>query len=98
MCLSCERPIAEEILDYLAAHPNAQDTLEGIVEWWLLEQQIKCGAASVREAVAKLVADGLLIGRQSEGLPASYRLNTLKSKKGSRPSSKGRRRRSRRSE
>jgi len=29
-----------EILAYLADHPDAQDTLAGIFEWWLLERKI----------------------------------------------------------
>ena len=75
MCLSCDQPIAEEILGYLVARPNAQDTLEGIVEWWLLEQKIAVQTARVKEALAGLIADGLIIeGRagESRGL---YKLN-----------------------
>lgn len=75
MCLSCEPPIAEEILGYLVARPEAQDTLEGIVEWWLLEQKIAVQTARVRDALAALVADGLIIERQAGGSRSLYSLN-----------------------
>lgn len=55
--------MAESILSYLAAHPDAQDTLEGIVEWWLLEERIKEGTALVRGALLALVAEGLVVER-----------------------------------
>jgi hypothetical protein len=75
MCLSCEQPIAEEILSYFAAHPDAQDTLEGIVEWWLLEQKIAVQAARVKEALSGLVAEGLIIERRAGGSRSLYKLN-----------------------
>jgi ribosomal protein L19E len=76
MCLSCDQPIAEEILGYLVARPNAQDTLEGIVEWWLLEQKIDVQTARVKETLAGLIADGLIIEGQAGGESRSfYKLN-----------------------
>lgn len=90
MCLSCEPPIAEEILDYFATHPDAQDTLEGIVEWWLLEQRIKWSRAYVQEALDELVARGLLAERKSEGQPPCYRLKAGGPKKNSGRARKGR--------
>jgi hypothetical protein len=75
MCLSSEQPIAEEILGYFAARPDAQDTLEGIVEWWLLEQKISVQSARVREALAGLVAQGLIIEKQATESRRLYKLN-----------------------
>jgi hypothetical protein len=75
MCLSCEQPIAEEILGYLVARPNAQDTLEGIVEWWLLEQKIADQTARVKETLAGLVADGFIIEGQAGESRSLYKLN-----------------------
>jgi hypothetical protein len=75
MCLSCEQPIAEEILGYFASRPDAQDTLEGIVEWWLLEQKISVQSARVKEALAGLVAEGLIIERQAGESRSLYKLN-----------------------
>ncbi len=55
--------LAAEILAYLSQHPDARDTLEGIAQWWLLEQQIKRTLADVKETVAALVADRLIVSR-----------------------------------
>jgi hypothetical protein len=59
--------IAREVLAYLAEHPKAQDTLEGIIEWWLLEREIKRQTTLVKEALGDLVATGLLIECRSTG-------------------------------
>ncbi|HEX3559739.1 MAG TPA: hypothetical protein VHU19_11080 [Pyrinomonadaceae bacterium] len=75
MCLSCEPPIADEILGYLAVHPDAQDTLEGIVEWWLLEQKINVQTNRVRETLEGLVAEGLIVERLDTESRSLYRLN-----------------------
>jgi hypothetical protein len=75
MCLSCESPVAEEILGYLAAHPDAQDTLDGIIEWWLLEQKITVEAARVKDALARLVAERLIIKSSARGSRSLYKLN-----------------------
>jgi len=51
---------APEILDYLASHPEAQDTLDGILHWWLLETSIRKWAPRIAETVAQLVEQGFL--------------------------------------
>jgi predicted transcriptional regulator len=58
--------IAHEILAYLFAHPDAKDTLEGVMEWWLLEQKIKDGITLVKEALEELVEKGLVIEQKAE--------------------------------
>ena len=67
--------IARDILAYLMGHPGAQDTLEGIAEWWLLEQRIKRQMAVVREALADLVAENLVLKRQGKDSRTHYRIN-----------------------
>ena len=54
--MKSESPIERQIVDYLAANPAAQDTLRGIVEWWLLKQEIAQTTAEVEAALAELVA------------------------------------------
>lgn len=67
--------IIHEILAYLSDHPYAQDTLEGITEWWLLEQSIKHQVSKVRAALSELVERGLVIERRRQSVPISYCIN-----------------------
>jgi hypothetical protein len=66
--------IQREILAHLAAHPNSEDTLEGIADWWLLERTIERGLREVEGALDRLVTDGLLVRRDGAGVPSRYRL------------------------
>ena len=72
--------IGNEILAYLADHPNAQDTLEGIVEWWLLEREIKFQTARVKEALSELVAKELILEKMGSDSQRHYRINQAKYK------------------
>ena len=67
--------IARDILAYLAEHPAAQDTLEGIAEWWLMEQRIKTQVALVKETMADLVRRKLVLERQGKDSRIHYRIN-----------------------
>jgi hypothetical protein len=70
--------IAREILAYLAEHTDAQDTLEGIVEWWLLDQAIISWTKNVKEALEELVAERLVIERKARDGRIHYRVNRRK--------------------
>lgn len=72
------RPVADEILAYLIKHPQAQDTLEGITEWWLLEQRIRSAVAEVDGALRGLVANDLMVARQCADGRTYYGLNQTK--------------------
>ena len=67
--------VARDILAYLIGHPGAQDTLEGIVEWWLWEQRIRHQMAIVQEALSDLVAENLVLKRQGKDSRTHYRIN-----------------------
>ncbi|MBS1789175.1 MAG: hypothetical protein JST85_15730 [Acidobacteria bacterium] len=70
--------IPREILHYLTNHPGTQDTLEGIVEWCLLEQAIQHWTEKVKEALAELVAQGFVIETRGADGRARYRINQKK--------------------
>ena len=74
--LSCpDAPsIASEVLAYLQVHPDAQDSIEGIMQWWLLERNISFQLKLLREALAGLVKDGSVIEVSSQS-ESFYRLN-----------------------
>ncbi len=65
----------QHILEYLLEHPSAGDTLEGIVDWWLLEQRIRFETLTVAQAVAQLVNDGLITAQQGPDSRIIYRAN-----------------------
>lgn len=46
---------AEMITNYLKAHPNAADTIDGIVSWWLTRQQYAESRDIVEKALELLV-------------------------------------------
>jgi Fe2+ or Zn2+ uptake regulation protein len=51
---------ADEILAYLTAHPQAADSLEGIVSWWLPRQRFEQARARIQETLDQLVERGLV--------------------------------------
>ena len=52
--------LSDEILRYLRAHPQAADTVDGIVEWWLPRQRHNDAVNRVQHALDELVARGLV--------------------------------------
>ena len=67
-----------EILKYLDRYPQAEDTLEGIVEWWLLDQRIHQATIEARTALEDLVRQQLVLRRQGRDGRILYRLNAGK--------------------
>ena len=72
-CSSEKDAVAGEILSYLGKHPQASDTLEGIVEWWLLQQKIEYQTKVVRDALAELVERGFLVKEVMKDARIHYR-------------------------
>jgi hypothetical protein len=70
-----ETDIARDVLAYLSEHPLAQDTLEGVVEWWLLQQHVQRWTPRVEAVLAKLVSEGLLLERKDQDERSHYQLN-----------------------
>lgn len=73
--MTIENEIARDILAFLVDNPDAQDTLEGIIQWWLLEQQIKYQTKLVKEAIEELVEKGLVLKNETLNSHIHYRLN-----------------------
>jgi hypothetical protein len=66
---------APEILDYLARHPEAQDTLDGILHWWVLDSCVKRWAPKIAKTVAKLVKESFLEERRSSDGKIFYHIS-----------------------
>lgn len=68
------RSPAREILDYLARQPGAQDTIEGILRWWVLDACIRNWAPKIAKAIAQLVERGFLQEKRSPDGKVFYRV------------------------
>jgi hypothetical protein len=67
--------IERSVLAYLHQHPQAADTLRGIVHWWLPQQRYESGCQRIELVLSELVARGVL---RRDPLPhgdALYALN-----------------------
>lgn len=53
--------IATVIRRYLANHPNASDSLEGVQHWWLGEGAVEAPGPSVQQALDRLVKKGTVL-------------------------------------
>ncbi len=56
-------------------NPDAQDTFEGIVDWWVLQQDIKRNVTLIRKTVDGLIHQGFLLERQGNGRTKYYQVN-----------------------
>lgn len=70
--------IGNKISTCLVDHPKAQDTLEGIVEWWPMERAIKFQEVQVKKALAELVAKGLVIEQKGNNSKIHCRVNQIR--------------------
>ena len=67
--------IAREILDYLSRQPDAEDTLEGIMQYRLPAGATNKQTTLVKEVVADLVTQGLIEKVKKEDL-TRYRVKS----------------------
>lgn len=75
MCNASKAHIARRLLKYLAERQDAEDTLDGIVEWWLVKQRLIEQRAAVRDALDGLVREGMLVSRDGPDARTFYSLN-----------------------
>ena len=68
-------PLTDEVLAYLLRYPQAEDTVEGIAEWWLPTGGNRHAVSDVEAALSQLVGAGFLVARQCGGGRIYYRLN-----------------------
>jgi len=72
---SDEQTVARAIFDYLQAHPDAADTLEGIAQWWLLRECTERRLVEVEHAISILLAEGSIVQISRAGRPLYFKLN-----------------------
>jgi len=66
---------AYKILGYLMDNPDAKDTLEGIVDWWLMQQDIRQNVALISKTVEELLHKGYLLERHGNDMRKHYQVN-----------------------
>lgn len=69
-----ESELEQAIRLYLAEHPAAMDTTEGIAEWWLMRQRIRVDLETLERVLSRLTGEGVL-EQIGEGNSARYRLH-----------------------
>jgi DNA-binding MarR family transcriptional regulator len=67
--------IARAVLNYLRRNPEAQDTIEGIAEWWLADQFLRLHPSTLKGALNELVARGFILQRKGKDSQIHYRVN-----------------------
>jgi len=75
MCLADRSDITYDVLSYMLENTRAQDTLEGIVEWWLLEKKIERNTAEVKSVLDELAAKKLIVELRAPDKHVRYRVN-----------------------
>jgi hypothetical protein len=63
------------ILHYCVHYPDAKDTPEGILKWWLTEGQGEWGKEDIQTALDMLTAKGWLLKRKTRQSEEIYGLN-----------------------
>ena len=83
--MGTEQPtdVAAELLAYLSRHPNAADTLEGIMNWWLPRQRYETERPRIESTLDQLVAQGLVVRhRLPDGVTVYARSNSASRRDG----------------
>jgi hypothetical protein len=71
------REVECAVLAYLAQHPDAADTLEGIVSWWLPTQRYETERQYIEKALDLMVERGLLCRDRLPGGTVLYALKHI---------------------
>ncbi len=65
----------QEILQYVAKHPEAGDTLQNIANWWIPFERLLPKWTVVEEALAYLVTQGVIAETTLPGGQKFYKAN-----------------------
>jgi hypothetical protein len=66
------------VLQYFIDHPDAKDTMQGILHWWLPGGIVAWEEEAVEEALNALVARGWVTRRQTISAQQLYGVNKAK--------------------
>lgn len=69
------RTVTRDILHYLLEHPDAKDTRDGILRWWIPQRTSEPDMAVVQGALDDLVSKGWIFKRQTVPDRVIYSMN-----------------------
>lgn len=67
--------LTRQILRYLIDHPDAKDTIEGILKWWLAKNWTEVSDEEVKKCLDLLVLKGWVTKRQTTRAQIVYGVN-----------------------
>ena len=67
-----------QVLSYLVENPKAEDTLEGVLQWWLLQERIGYEMKRVKQALEDLAVRNFVTEVNGPGNRIFYRINEAK--------------------
>jgi hypothetical protein len=67
--------VEKSILQYLLKNPDAGDTLEGIVHWWLLRERIEHEVAQISAILDRFIKENILIKTEINPGNVIFRIN-----------------------
>jgi len=70
----CDAELEAAVRRYLAEHPEAMDTTEGIADWWLMRERTRVDLEALVRTLGRLSDQGVL-KKIGTGDRARYRLN-----------------------
>jgi hypothetical protein len=73
-CSGGDPEVERSVLEYLAGHPYAADTLDGITHWWLPRQRYTTAQQRIEAVLVRLVDQGVLQLRRLPDGTAMYAL------------------------
>jgi hypothetical protein len=70
-----EKRLMSSILEYLAEHPNAMDSMEGIAKFWIMRNAVRVEFNKLKQVLFRLVERGVLEQVES-GSNILFRINS----------------------
>ena len=66
--------LSQRIISYLKKHPEAGDTLEGIVTWWLEQERIDRVVDDVADVLRSLEKKGAVLAHRTQAGTTIYKI------------------------
>jgi len=75
MCRIGKAQLEHHVLTYMVENKDAQDTVQGIGEWWVMQQEIEYQLADIGELLNELVEKDFVIRLKGADSRLHYRIN-----------------------